>query len=411
MLIVYFSQYRPAFCPMKLNFASVYILLLLFLLGPVPAFAQGLNTATLADGKSVNNIKTAVPFLMISPDARAGAMGDVGAATSPDIYSLHWNPAKLAFLGESPGMSLSYSPWLKNLIPDINLAYLTYNRQVGERNRLGASLRYFSLGNIQLTDADQNDLGTYNPNEMALDLAFARQFGENFSLGTVVRYIRSNLSNGQFYAGELLRPASAFSADISAYFSKRALFFGKESALSFGLNLSNIGTKISYARGGSKHFLPGNIRLGTALNLNLQNADRLTFALDMNKLLVPTTPEYDANGNILNGRDPDRSVVSGIFGSFADAPGGFSEELREISFSLGTEYLFSQQFALRAGYFYENPQKGNRQFLTLGSGFDTGRYRIDFAYILASHAKSPLANTLRFSLAYQFEKSDKIKFK
>jgi hypothetical protein len=395
---------------MKRKLSFPFVLFFCFLCA-LQSLAQGLNTVTLADGRKANSIKTAVPFLTISPDAKAGAMGDVGAATSPDVYSLHWNPAKLAFLEKSSGISLSYSPWLKNIVPDIDFAYLTYYQQAGERNRIGASLRYFSLGNIQLTDAEQNDLGTYSPSELALDVAFARQFGNNFSLGTAIRYISSNLSNGQFYSGELLRPASAFSADISAYFNTEILFFGNESALSFGLNLSNIGTKISYARGGSKYFLPGNMRLGSALNLRLKNTDRLTFALDMNKLLVPTTPEYDSNGNIVNGRDPDRSVVSGIFGSFVDAPGGFAEELQEISYSFGTEYLFNQQFALRAGFFYENPQKGDRQFVTLGSGFQTGRYSIDFAYILASQAKSPLANTLRFSLAYQLEKSDKIKFK
>lgn len=396
---------------MKRKFSALDILMLIFLCSSWNADAQGLNVTTLADGKKANSIKTAVPFLTISPDARAGAMGDVGAATTPDVYSLHWNPAKLAFLTDRSSVSLSYSPWLKNLVPDIDFGYLSYSQQVGERNRVGASLRYFSLGNIQLTDADQNDLGTYTPNELAVDLAYARSFGDNFSLGTAVRYIRSNLSNGQFYAGELLRPASAFAADVSAYFKKETLFLGKEADLAFGLNISNIGTKINYARGGSKYFLPGNFRLGTSVNMKLENNDRLNLALDLNKLLVPTTPEYDNDGNIVNGRDPDRSLVSGILGSFTDAPGGFSEELREISFAFGSEYLFNEVFAIRAGYFYENPQKGDRQFLTLGTGFQTGRYRVDFAYILANQTKSPLANTLRFSLAYQFERSDKIRFK
>ncbi|MFM6976886.1 MAG: type IX secretion system outer membrane channel protein PorV [Sphingobacteriaceae bacterium] len=369
-------------------------------------FAQIDNTGTLSNGKKTNNIKTAVPFLLISPDARAGAMGDVGAATSPDAYALHWNPAKLAFLESAKGLSISYSPWLKNLVPDIDFAYLTYYHRLDERNMIAGSIRYFSLGDIQLTDADQADLGVYSPNEFALDLAFSRQFGSSFSLGTAMRYIRSGLSNGQFYQGEQLRSASAFAADVSAYFKKKVIAFNADADLSLGLNISNIGTKMSYAQGGSKYFLPTNLRLGTALSIQALNKDRFTLALDLNKLLVPTSPEYE-NGVIVKGKNPDRSVVSGIFGSFSDAPGGFAEEMKEISYALGTEYEYNAQFAIRAGYFYESPSKGDRQFFTLGTGLYADKFNLDLAYIIASQTKSPLANTLRFSLAYQLQKTKK----
>lgn len=385
---------------------SVY--LLTFCCG-LELFAQGLNSGTLSDGRKSNSIQTAMPFLQISPDARAGAMGDVGVATNPDIFSTHWNPSKMAFLAEPSSISLSYSPWLKNLVPDIDFAYLTAYRRLDERSTLAGSLRFFSLGNIQLTDANQQDLGTYNPNEFALDLSYSRRFGESFALGTTMRYISSNLSNGQFYQGEQLRPASAFAVDVSAYFKKPVQMLGNNATWSLGMNISNIGTKVSYAKGGAKYFLPTNLKLGTAVIFDLENSDKFTLALDLNKLLVPTNPEYDSNGNIVKGENPDRSVISAIFGSFSDAPGGVSEEIREINYSFGAEYLFNDQLALRTGYFYEHPTKGDRQFFTVGTGFNANKFSIDLAYILANQAKSPLANTLRFSLAYKFEKKQKNK--
>jgi hypothetical protein len=327
-------------------------------------------------------------------------MGDAGVATTPDLYSMHWNPAKLSFLEGSSGGSLSYSPWLKNLVPDINFAYLTYYKKLVNQGVLAGSVRYFSLGDIQLTDINQVDLGTYSPNEFAIDAAYSRKFGETFSLGTAIRYIRSSLSNGQFSASDVLRPASAFAADVSAYGTNPTTILGKVAQVSWGINISNIGTKVSYAQGGSKYFLPTNLRLGVATSLAMNDLDKLTITLDLNKLLVPTSPELDANGKIIAGKDPNRSMVSGIFGSFSDAPGGFSEELREINYAMGAEYMFSNQFALRTGYFYENPTKGDRQFITVGGGFKTQKIGIDLAYILANQQKSPMANTLRFSLTY-----------
>jgi hypothetical protein len=383
---------------------------LCFFLGMVLSLqvsAQGIGPGTLADGKKPNSIQTAMSFLLITPDAKAGAMGDAGVATTPDLYAMHWNPAKLSFLEGSFGGSLSYSPWLKNLVPDINFTYLTYYKKLADQGVLAGSIRYFSLGDIQLTDINQIDLGTYSPNEFAIDAAYSRKFGETFSLGTAIRYARSSLSNGQFSASDVLRPASAFAADISAYGTNPTTMFGKEAQLSWGINISNIGTKVSYAQGGSKYFLPTNLRLGVATSLAMNDFDKLTFTLDLNKLLVPTSPEVDVNGQIIAGKDPNRSMVSGIFGSFSDAPGGFSEELREINYAFGAEYMFSDQFALRSGYFYEHPTKGDRQFLTLGGGFKTQKIGIDLAYILAKQQKSPMANTLRFSLSYVLPQKNK----
>jgi len=355
-----------------------------------------------SDGKFTNSIQTAAPFLLIAPDARSGAMGDAGVAISSDANSLHWNPAKLAFVEKPTGFAVSYTPWLRNLVPDIDLGYLSVYHRLDERNTIGGSLRYFSYGSIQLTDNNQQDIGIYSPNEFAIDGTFARQFGENFSLGTAIRYIRSSLSNGQFN-GQEIRPASALAADVSAYLRKGTMLLGTDAELAFGVNISNIGTKVNYSDAAEKSFLPTNLKLGGASTFNIDDLNKFTVALDINKLLVPTSPIRDEDGNIISGKDPDRSVPSGIFGSFSDAPGGFSEEFHEISYSLGTEYWYNQQFAVRAGYFYEHPTKGDRQYLTLGAGLKYNVFNLDFAYLVANQQKSPLAQTLRFSLIFNFE--------
>lgn len=364
--------------------------------------AQQVQPNTQSNGSRTNNIITAVPFLLITPDARAGGMGEAGVAVAPDANAMSLNPSRLAFLEKPYGASISYSPWLRGLVPDINLSYLSGYYRLSDRNVIGASLRYFSLGGIQLTDANQQDLGTYTPNELAFDATFARKFGETFSLGTAVRYIRSNFFSGQFSSGQQSRAASAFAVDISGYFKKPTTLFGKDAVLSAGVNISNIGTKMSYVDGGTGYFLPTNLKIGGASTLKIDDYNQFTLALDFNKLLVPTQPVYDKNGKITAGSDPDRSVPSGIFGSFSDAPGGFKEELQEINIAAGAEYWYQQQFALRAGYFYENPNKGNRRYVTLGAGVKYRDFNFDFAYLLANAQKSPLANTLRFSLLFNF---------
>lgn len=393
-----------------MTISSVRYLAALLLLITIDCYAQISEddpTAT-TDGRSGSRlILTGVPFLSISPDARSGAMGDVGAAISPDANSIHWNPAKLAFMEEDNGVSFSYSPWLQRLVPDINLAYLSGYHRLDDRNTIGGSLRYFSLGNIQLTDNAGTDYGSYNPNEFAIDGTFARKFGEDFSLGTAVRFIYSNLLNGQFAAGQQTKPGTALAADVSAFYKKETVLLNSDARFALGLNISNIGTKISYTDNASKIFIPTNLKLGTATTF-LNGPGEFTVAFDINKLLVPTPPIInESTGEIAAGKDPDRSVPAGIFGSFADAPGGFSEELREINYSLGMEYWYDKQFALRTGFFYENPEKGNRQYLTLGAGLRYNVMNLDFAYLLASQQKSPLANTLRFSLVFNFGQSNR----
>ncbi len=381
----------------KLSFCCSVVLVIAGF--PDPLIAQTPQT----DGRRSNTIQTAAPFLLIAPDARSGAMGDVGAATAPDANSSHWNPAKLAFLEQPTGISASYTPWLRNLVPDVDLGYLTVFHRLDERNVIGGSLRYFSYGSIQLTDDSRNDIGVYSPNEFSVDGTFSRKFGETFSLGTAVRYIRSSLSNGQFN-GQDIQPATALAADVSGYMKTGTVIFGKDTELALGLNISNIGTKMNYSDGSSKSFLPTNMKLGGATTFNIDDLNQFTVALDLNKLLVPTNPIRDSDGEIISGKDPDRSVPAGIFGSFSDAPGGFSEELSELSYSLGTEYWYNRQFALRSGYFYETPTKGDRRYFTVGAGLKYNVFNLDFAYLLANRQKSPLAQTLRFSLVFNFEK-------
>lgn len=353
------------------------------------------------DGRQGNTITTAVPFLLITPDARSGSMGDVGVAISADVNATHSNPAKLAFVKDPYGFGLSYSPWLQKLVPDINLAYLNGFYKLDDRNTIGGSLRYFSLGNIQFVDVNQIETGSANPNELALDVSFARSFGENFSLGTALRFINSDLTNGFSQNGQETQPGTAVAADVSAFYTNPTTLFSKNAIISAGLNISNIGTKMSYSDGGPKYFLPTNMRLGGSATIQADDYNEFSFSLDLNKLLVPTNPTYD-KGVIIAGEDPDKSVPAGIFGSFSDAPGGASEEFQEISISAGAEYWYNRQFAIRAGYFYENPNKGNRQYLTLGLGLRYNIVDLDFSYLLANQQTSPLANTLRFSLLFNF---------
>ncbi|WP_316801131.1 type IX secretion system outer membrane channel protein PorV [Pedobacter frigidisoli] len=358
------------------------------------------NTQT--NGSESNNIVTAVPFLLITPDARSGSMGDAGVAVSGDVNSSSINASKLAFLEKPYGFSVSYSPWLKSLVPDINLAYLSGFYRLNDRNVIGASLRYFSLGSIQLTDINQQDLGISNPNEFALDVTFARKFGEEFSLGSSLRYVYSNLASGQFVSSGQVKSGNAVAVDVSGLYKTNTHMFGKDAILSAGANISNIGTKMSYSDGGVNYFLPTNFKLGGASTFIVDEFSTFTLAVDFNKLLVPTQPVYNSSGQIISGKDPNRSVPAGIFGSFSDAPGGFSEELKEVGISTGVEYWYNQQFAIRAGYNYQSPMKGDSRYFTMGLGLKYNVFNIDFSYLLANAQTSPLANTLRFGLLFNF---------
>lgn len=376
----------------------------IFALSISTASAQVLSGGANTNGSNSNAIFTAVPFLNIAPDARSGAMGDVGVALSPSVYDTHWNVSKLAFLDDHENrVSLSYSPWLRKIAPDANLAYLNFATKLDNRDALGFSFCYFNLGRVGVYDVNETPLGSYEPNELSVDISLARKFGENFSLGLLARYIHSGIvSSNAALSGAGGHAGNALAADVSMYYKTPVRQMGNDGTFSFGTNISNIGTKISYYDGGDKYFLPTNLKIGVADELNLDEVNKLTLAFDANKLLVPTPPLRDANGTITAGRDDNRSIVSGIFGSFTDAPGGFSEEIKEVSFSAGLEYMYNKQFALRTGYFYENPDKGDRRYLTLGAGYQYQDIGFDFSYLIADQSSSPLANTLRFTIGYSF---------
>ena len=357
----------------------------------------------------INTITTAVPFLIISPDARAGGMGDGGVATSPDANSIHWNPSKLAFVEKNIGFSMSYTPWLRNLVPDINLAYVSFYKKLKSKDQtIGASMRYFSLGNITFTDNTGAEIGQFNPNEFAFDLTYARQFSDKFSGGLTLRYIHSNLTGGFQVENNATKAGNSVAADVSGFFRTDMEIGKKDAIFAVGMNISNIGSKISYTETGDKDFIPINLRLGPALTLKLNEYNDLTFSIDFNKLLVPTPPIYSdslSNGEqlILYGKDPDVGVAEGMINSFSDAPGGFSEELKEINIAGGLEYWYDQQFAFRAGYFYEHETKGNRKYFTLGAGLKYNVFGLDFAYLIPTDQRNPLENTLRFTLIFNFD--------
>ncbi len=367
-----------------------------------------------------NPVQTGTTSLSIAPDARAASMGDLGVATEADANSQYWNPSKYAFAYSRGAVALSYTPWLRKLVNDIFLANVAGYWKIGsgDNQAVSASLRYFSLGEVNTTDQTGNTLQSLNPYEMAFDLGYSRKLSEKFSMGVVFRYIYSDLGFSDSYAGDQTSGASAFSADISGYYTTYPIIGRNECQWSWGWNISNVGTKISYNNGEDPAFLPTNLRLGTSFTFPLADYHNLTLSLDLNKLLVPTRPrqmDYDADGDneysveeqeqYINALEDweNMSSISGIFKSFSDAPGGFKEELREITYSFGAEYTYNQQFFLRAGYFYENEFKGNRQYFGLGAGFALNVLRLDASYMLATAQTSPLDQTLRFTLTFDMD--------
>jgi len=373
---------------MKRKITQIVLFLLLFT-GTARLYSQELNA-----------IQTVVPFLTIAPDSRAGAMGDVGVATTPDIYSQHWNPAKYAFIEGKAGVGISYSPWLRNLVPDINIAYLTGFYRIDNKQVASASLLYSSLGVVPFTNEFGDHERDFKPNELGFDLGYSRIFAENFSGGIAFRFIYSNLTGGSYSGTEATRPGISFAADISGYYHRDVTMFSKDGEMAFGLNFSNIGSKMSYSDGQTSDFIPMNMRLGGSGTIELDEFNKLSLAIDFNKLLVPTPPVYNNDMEIIDGKDPDVSVPVAIFQSFYDAPDGFREEMREFTSSIGLEYWYNDQFALRAGYFHENESKGNRKYFTAGAGFKFKGFTIDFSYLMPTVSNHPLARTLRFSLAF-----------
>ncbi|MBT4479057.1 MAG: type IX secretion system outer membrane channel protein PorV [Flavobacteriales bacterium] len=366
-------------------------------------------------GGNLNTITTAVPFLLISPDSRAGAMGDVGVATTPDASSMHWNPAKLSFTRDDIGISVSIVPWLRELVPDINLQYIGGYYKLNENEAIGYELRYFSLGDITFTDISGNVIGQYKPNEMAIGSAYSRKLSRNFSLAISGRYIYSNLTGGQSAGGTETVAGQSIATDVSTFYTKPISIANKKSDLSFGMNISNIGNKISYTETITRDFIPINLRLGTDLTTKMDDYNKISLSFDLNKLLVPSPPLYNNDGEMIAGKDPNVAVVEGMFQSFGDAPGEidengnpvsgsvFREEMREINISAGLEYWYANQFALRAGYFHEHDTKGGRKYLTFGSGVKYNVFALDFSYLISTSnigGTNPLANTMRFTLVF-----------
>ncbi|MBI2967474.1 MAG: type IX secretion system outer membrane channel protein PorV [Bacteroidetes bacterium] len=373
------------------------ILTILALFGTIESgqAQQTLTTKELAGQRNV--VTTAVPLLLIAPDTRGGSLGDAGVASTPDANSIHWNPAKLAFITKDNGYAVSYTPWLRALVNDINLGYLTGFKKVGKDQALGMSLLYFSLGNIVFTDIMGNVTGDFNPHEFALDAAYSRKLSDNFSGGLALRYIYSNLSGNIYLAqgGALTRPGQSVAADLSVYYQRKILLSGKNGLFASGLNISNIGSKISYTDSGERNFIPINMRLGPSLSVDLDQFNSMMFVVDFNKLLVPSPDPNDTDQAWMK-----KPIVDGMLGSFSDAPGGFREELNEVTLSVGAEYWYDRQFALRAGYFYEDDNKGARQFFTIGAGLKYNVFGLDFGYLIPTEQKHPLENTLRFTLNF-----------
>lgn len=373
----------------------LYILGLLTLLA-LPAAAQKEDF--------FNPVNTSVTSQTIAPDARSAGMGDVGVATDPDVVSQYWNPAKYPFTISRAGVALNYTPWLRELVNDMDLAYLAGYYRIGDYSAVSASLRYFSLGKVFLGTSD--DAMTINPYEMSLDVAYSLMLSETFSIGAAVRWIYSDLTYD--YTSDTA-PGSAFAADLACYYQNYINLGQRECQLGLGLNISNIGSKISFGGDNNSEFIPTNMRLGASLMIPIDEYNRFTIAADANKLLVPTYPKQEDGESTEDYQERvqknyyDVSSISGIFKSFGDAPGGLKEELQEVQWSVGGEYVYHDKFALRAGYHHESANKGNRKYFTVGAGFKMSVFSLDAGYVIATAKSNPLDQTLRFSLSFDMD--------
>ena len=364
--------------------------------------ASGLSSAVQAQSKNINVVTTAVPFLRVSPDARASGMGDIGVATSPDASAGFWNMGKVAFNESKGGITATYTPWLKDLVNDVYLASLSGFYKVDENSALSLGGRYFSLGDIQFTDQNGNQIGNGKPREFGVDLGYSRKLGNKLGLGIALRYINSDLASGASTSGSTYKAGSTVAGDIGLYYDNKN---AAGNGFAYGLTFSNLGGKIAYTdNADEKDFIPANIALGATWTKNFNEKNKITFGIDANKLLVPTPPENLSDPNALSDYR-SKSVVGSWFSSFGDAPGGFSEEMREFQLSAGAEYWYNNQFALRAGYFYEDKTKGNRRYFTAGLGLKYNVFGINFSYLAPTGngaTRLPLSNTLRFSVLFDF---------
>ncbi|HEY5392622.1 MAG TPA: type IX secretion system outer membrane channel protein PorV [Hanamia sp.] len=373
------------------------------------AFIMLLGTVFSANAQTaspINVVTTAVPFLRISPDARSGGMGDVGIATIPDASSIFWNLSKIPFAKSKSAIELTYTPWLKGLdLNDVYLVSAAGYHQIDDLQAISASVRYFSLGNIQFTDNMGNDLQTYRPREFAVDAGYSRKLSESLGLGISLRYINSNLASGQSASGSTYKSGIAVAGDLSLF--NDGTEGGTVSGFNWGVAISNLGSRISYTNDASeKDFIPANLGLGAAYIVVPDETSKVTFGLDVNKLLVPTPPALGDSAGLVNYHN--QGVVGSWFNSFTDAPGGFKEEMQEFQISVGTEYTYNDQFSLRLGYFYESPNKGDRQYFTVGAGLNYNLMGLNFSYLIPSGNgvnRNPLSNTLRFSILFNLDKS------
>ena len=355
----------------------------------------------------LNPVNTSVTSQIIAPDARAGSMGDVGAATDPDAVSQYWNPAKYPFNISRAGVALNYTPWLRQLVSDMNLAYLAGYYRIGDYSAVSGSFRYFSLGEVLTSSGVDaaNDM-TIKPYEMSFDVGYSLMLSEKFSLGAAVRWIYSDLT---YDYTEDTSPGSAFAADIACYYQNYINIGNRECQLGLGLNISNIGSKITFGGSDNSEFIPTNLRIGAALMIPINEYNRFTIAADANKLLVPTYPKQEDGEPTEDYEERvqrdyyDVSSISGIFKSFTDAPGGFKEELQEIQWSVGAEYVYNDRFSLRAGYHHESENKGNRKYFTVGAGFKMSVFSLDAGYVIATAKSNPLDQTLRFTLTFDMD--------
>ena len=357
-----------------------------------------------------NPEKNSVTSQSIAPDARAGGMGDVGAATDPDVASQYWNPAKYPFAISRAGVALNYTPWLRQLVNDIDLAYLVGYYRIGDYSAVSASLRYFSLGEVFYGGTETGGVSgtemTLNPYEMSLDVAYSIMLSEKFSIAAGVRWIYSDLT---YDYSDQSSPGSAFAVDLAAYYQNYINIGQRECQLGLGLDISNIGSKINFGGDENSEFLPANLRLGASLMVPVDEYNRFTIAVDANKLLVPTMPvkeDGESDEDFVTRKQKDYydvSPISGIFKSFSDAPGGFKEELEEIRWSIGGEYVYNDKFSLRAGYHHESENKGNRKYFTVGAGFKMNVFSLDAGYVIATAKSNPLDQTLRFTLSFDMD--------
>jgi hypothetical protein len=403
----------------KINIIAALLVLL-----TLHAQAQLTNPNMLNGRQStINTITTAVPFLTIAPDSRCGALGDAGVALDPDANSIHWNPSKMAFSENDLDVAISYSPWLRALVNDMSLTYLSAIKKLSKTQAIGGSLRYFTLGNITFTDEVGTNIMDFRPAEFAIDLAYSQKLSKNFSGGIALRYINSNLTGRTNLQGAESRPGQSVAVDISTFYTNDKIKIGgRKSKINWGLDISNIGAKMSYTNSDNRDFIPTNMRLGTAIATNLDDYNKLTFLFDLNKLLVPSPPIYNNAGDtIVSGYNPVVGVATGMIQSFHDAPGMYDpqtgsivpgsklrEEIREYNISTGMEYDFAKQFAIRLGYFHEHYTKGNRQFITFGAGLHYQVLTIDMSYLVSTTQQNPLANTLRFSLRFSVGANAKV---